>query len=95
MKIDMYNNIYFEKSPASTSESKDVFGCQLEVLVLSHHVPPHIQTTEELCKDYNTNIDNLPPIEVVQNVQHGCTHTDIEMSQSELFFICYAPENTL
>ena len=91
----MYNDTYFNKQPTSQSASKDVVSCQLDELALQFHTTPKLPSVTDIFKDFNTDMTNIPPIEVIPHENNACKYADIVVSQSKLFFITYTPENTL
>ena len=95
LKIKMYNDTYFDKPPLSQSASKDIVICQLDELALKPHVTPNIPTVIDIFKEFETEMTNIFPIEVIPHESNGCKHVDILASQSKLFFIKYTPEHTL
>ena len=91
----MYNNVYFDKQPSSQSTSKDTFSYQIDKIALQPHELPVTPTTEEICREFDTNIDSLPPTELISHKRDGCKHKHIVASKSNIFFIKYTPEHTL
>ena len=49
----------------------------------------------DVFKEFDTDMTNIPPIEVIPHENNECKHIDIVASQSKLFFIKYTPESTL
>ena len=49
----------------------------------------------DIFKEFETDITNIPPIEIISHESNGCKHANILASQSKLFFIKYTLENTL
>ena len=47
-KMDMYNNVYFDKPPLSQSASTDIFSCQLNEISLQHHEIPNTPTVKDI-----------------------------------------------
>ena len=92
LKIEMYNDIHFDKPPSTKSESKDTFNCQLDKIALKSHSMPAFLTIKEMFKEFGTDMDNLRPTENRLKDVNSCQHTDIVASQSKLFFIKYTPE---
>ena len=91
LKMEIYNN----KQPTSQFVSKDVVSCQLDELALQSHTTPKLPSITDIFKEFNTDMTNIPPIEVISHENNECKHVDIVASQSKLFFIKYTPENTL
>ena len=91
----MYNDTYFVKQPPLPSTSKDIISCQLDELALKPHDTPILPTVIDIFKEFETDITNIPPIEVISHESNGCKHADILALQLKLFFIKYTPENTL
>ena len=46
-------------------------------------------------KEFETDMTNIPPIEIIFHESNGCKHANILASQSKLFFIKYTLENIL
>ena len=95
LKIGMYNDTYFNKQPTPQSASKDVVSFQLDELALQSHAPPKLPSITDIFKEFETNMTNIPPIEVIPHESNECKHTDTVASQSKLFFIKYTPDNAL
>ena len=95
LKIEMYNDTSFNKQLMSQSESEDIISCQLDGLALQSHDTPKNSSVTDIFKEFETDMTNIPPIEVISRENNGYKHADIVALQSKLFFIKYTPDNTL
>ena len=95
LKIEIYNDTYFNKQSTSQSVLKDVVICQLDELVLQSHATPRLPSAIDIFKEFETDMTNIPPIEVIPHENSGCKHADIVASQSKFFLIKCTSENTL
>ena len=94
LKIEMYNDTYFNKQPTSQFVSKNFVSCQLDDLALQSRATPKLHSVTYIFKEFETEMTNVPTIEVISHDNNGCKNTDIVPSQSNLFFIKYTPDNT-
>ena len=69
----MHNDTYFNKLLTSQSASKDVVSYQLDELALQSHDIPKILSVTAIFKEFETNMTNIPPIEVVSHKNSGYT----------------------
>ena len=81
LKIEMYNDTYFNKQPTSQSASKDVVSCQLDELALQSHAISKFPSVTDIFKEFDTGMTNIPPIEVIPHENNKCKYTDIVASQ--------------
>ena len=95
LKIEVYNDMFFDKPLTLQSDSTDKFSCQLDVMALNTHEIPERVSVTEIFNENGTDLDNVPPIEVTTVHKERCTHADIMNSKHKLFFIKYTPEQTL
>ena len=84
LKIERYNDTSFNKQPTLQTVSKDVVCCQLDKLVLQSHATPKIPAVTDIFKEFETNMINIPPIEVIPHENTECKHADIVASQIEV-----------
>ena len=95
LKIEVYNDMIFDKPPSLQSDSTDKFSCHLDELAMEpHEIPQHVPAAD-LFKESETAITKLPPTEIIPKDSNICTKEDILASKHKLFFIKYTPEHTL
>ena len=87
LKIEVYNDMIFDKPPVLQSESTDEFNCRLDEMAMETHDVPQSVPTIELFKECDTDISNVPPTEIISDNGNKCTHEDILASKHKLFFI--------
>ena len=95
LKIEVYNDMFFEKPPALHSDSTDKFSCNLDVIALDTHEIADKVSVTEIFNEIRTDLDKISPIEITTVHRKGCTHAKIMNSKHKLFFIKYTPEQTL
>ena len=84
LKIERYNDTFFNKQPTLQTVSKDVVCCQLDKLVLQSHTTPKLPSITDIFKEFNTDMTNITPIEVIPHENTECKHADIVASQIEV-----------
>ena len=77
LKIDLYNDMYFDASLKIQSAAKDCFSCQMDKQILEPHVLPDHPLIKDICMGLKPDVGKTPPIKVVQQVYNGCSHADI------------------
>ena len=95
LKIEVYNDMFFDKPPVLQSESTDKFSCQLDEKAMELHDNFKSVTAIDIFKECKTDTSNIPPTETLTQDRHKCTHDEIIASKHKLFFIRYTPEHTL
>ena len=77
LKIELYNDMYFDSTVKIHSVAKDKLSYPLDYKALVPCVTDSSLNIKDIFSEFKTNMDHSPPIETKLEKNTGCLHSDI------------------